>query len=148
MPALGADYPDKPPDSDFFVDYAGLIKSDERRRINLIASELLVEQRIPIFVVTINSLAAQDAASQTIEQYARGLFDHWGIGYTDRNNGMLLAVSKGDRKARIELGADWAGQHNRAAERVMDDLIIVQFKSGNYSLLPAPRGRNSGWTKK
>jgi uncharacterized protein len=46
---------------------------------------------------------------------------------------MLLVVSIEDRKARIELGAGWMGQKNEDAQGVMDQMIIPQFKAGNYS---------------
>jgi uncharacterized protein len=135
-PALSgaATFPEKPPDTDFFVDQSALIRLEERTQINELASGLLTEERVPIYVVTIRSLAGQDAAGMSIEQYARELFDHWGIGFTDRNNGMLLVVSAGDRKARIELGEDWAHRHDTAAKSIMDDLIIPKFKQDNYSL--------------
>ena len=131
--AHAASFPEKPPDTDFFVDQATLIVPEDRAKINEIASRLLKEERIPMYVVSIRSLAEQDAAGMSIDEYARALFDHWGVGFTDRNNGMLLVVSKGDRRARIELGADWAGRYDTAARSVMDELIVPKFKQDNYS---------------
>jgi uncharacterized protein len=133
LPAHAIEYPEKPPETDYFVDRAELIESDDRAQINAIASALLAEQQIPIFVVTVSSLAAQDAAGKSVEEYARALFDHWGIGFQDRNYGMLLLVARGDRKARIELGADWAGRHDAGAASVMNELIIPAFKRGDFS---------------
>ena len=133
LPSVAAEFPEKPPDTDFFVDRAELLEGDAGAQINEIASKLLSEESIPLFVVTIRSLAAQGVSAQTVEQYAQALFDHWGIGSPERNYGMLLLVSKGDRKARIELGRGWAGQHDAAAESVMNDLIVVSFKRGDFS---------------
>lgn len=127
-------FPDKPPGSDFFVDQAELISSEDKTEINSIASTLLSEEDIPIFVVTISSLAAYEASSQTIETYATALFNEWAIGSPERNYGILVLVSRGDRRARIELGADWGHSHDRAALDVMNNLIIKQFKRNNYSL--------------
>ena len=55
---------------------------------------------------------------------------------------MLLLVSSGDRKARIELGADWGHEYDRDAQRVMDTLIIPNFKKQNFSggILEGVRG--------
>lgn len=133
-PGWSQTFPEKPPDKDFFVDQAHLIKPDEAKEINQIASKLLVEERIPIFVVTLSSLAGMDASGMSIETYAASLFDEWGIGFEDRNNGMLLLVAQLDRKARIELGADWGRRFDLDAVKVMDTLIVPKFKERNFSL--------------
>jgi len=132
--AVAQTFPPKPPSSDFFVDLAGLIQPAEAEQINAIALSLLQDDRIPIYVVTIRSLAEFGAAGMGIEGYARALFDEWGIGFEDRNNGMLLLVSLGDRKARIEFGADWDHRHDAAAKDVMDSLIVPKFKADDYSV--------------
>jgi uncharacterized protein len=95
---------------------------------------LLSEEDIPIFIVTIDSLATYDASGQTIETYSTALFNEWGIGSPERNYGILLLVSRGDRRARIELGADWSYSHNVASRDIMNNLIVNQFKRDAYSL--------------
>ncbi|VFQ46796.1 TPM domain-containing protein [Desulfoluna butyratoxydans] len=131
--ALAATFPDKPPSEHFYVDEAGLIDARAGAKIDEIASALLAEENIPLYVVTIPALAVQDAVTMRIEEYAAALFNHWGIGWEDRNYGILLLVSEGDRKARIELGADWGGAHNYEAGQIMNDLIIPGFKRGDYA---------------
>ena len=126
-------FPDQPPDTDYFVDKANLLDEQAARLVNETAAALLQEEQVPLFVVTIDSLASQQASGLGIENYARKLFDHWGIGYEDRNYGMLLLVSVGDRKARIELGKDWAHDYDYQAEDVMQSLIIPAFKRGDYA---------------
>ena len=80
----------------------------ETREIVEIGDELLTDRQVPIIVVTIGSMGQYGADRYTIEQYARALFDEWGVGFEEWNFGMLLLVSQGDRRARIELGASWA----------------------------------------
>lgn len=133
-PARAISFPDKPPSQDYFVDRANLIAPPQRETINTIAGTLLREQRIPIFTVTIGSLSEMDAAGSSIEQYATALFDHWGIGSQERNFGVLLLVSLGDRKARIELGAGWGRGHDAQAANIMQSLIIPAFKRGDYGV--------------
>lgn len=128
------DFPDKPGSRDFFVDEAGLIDDETAWKIDLLAANLLEEQRVALFVVTIPSMSRYAPPGYSIATYARKLFDHWGIGFKDRNYGMLLLVAKGDRKARIELGADWGRGHDKDAEQIMETLIIPAFKDGDYSL--------------
>jgi len=136
LPTLvwAAKYPDKPLENSFFVDQAKLLKPLDSKEIDQIAGKLLQEERIPIFVVTITSLASYEAVGLSIENYAEGLFNEWGIGFKDRNNGMLLLISKLDRKARIELGADWGHQYDQEIQTVMNTLIIPRFKKGEFSL--------------
>src|SRR3990172_13094233 len=109
--AHGVTFPDKPPTTDFFVDQAQLISEKDRKAVHDIAGKLLQEQRIPLFVVTVSSLAAQEAANYSIENYAQALFNEWGVGTPDRNYGMLLLVSRGDRKARLQLPPPSSGPH-------------------------------------
>jgi len=133
VPAKAQRFPDKPPKEHFYVDQAGLLKTEDAARVDAVAGALLKEERIPLLVVTIPSLVTYEAAGMPIESYARALFDHWGIGSKDRNYGILLLVSVGDRKARIELGAGWAHAHDADAAYVMDKLIVPEFRVENYS---------------
>lgn len=131
---IALEFPDKPSDENFYVDQAELISSDTGMKIDQIARQLLIDEQVALFVVTIPSLASFDAAGYSIEGYAADLFDEWGIGSDERNYGMLLLISKGDRKARIELGADWDRAYDRDAKQVMDTLIIPAFKNNDFGL--------------
>ncbi|MDQ3951005.1 MAG: TPM domain-containing protein [Gemmatimonadota bacterium] len=135
-------FPDRPTAGTYFVDEAGLIDAERRRAINEIAAEQMRLRNIPILVVTIPSLVAHEAAGYTIEEYARALFDAWGIGSEDQNYGMLLLVSRGDRRARIELGRSWAHSRDDQAQRVMNDLILPEFRRERFAagILAGARG--------
>ena len=66
------------------------------------------------------------------------LNDQWGIGHETIegqpwNKGVLLLIARDDRKARIELGAGYAHDYDVTCTRIMDGLIIPQFKAGNFS---------------
>jgi uncharacterized protein len=80
-------------------------------------------------VVTIPSLGGD-----TIENYANELFSDWGIGKKDKNNGLLLLVAIGDRKARFEVGYDLEGVlTDLTTSRIQQDYMIPQFKEGDYN---------------
>jgi len=102
-------------------------------RIREVCGTLLDEKQVPIVVVTIPRLASYGAGDWTIERYAMNLFDEWGVGTQDWNYGMLLLVSKGDRKARIELGDAWGREQDGQAREVMDTEIIPRFRQGAFS---------------
>ncbi|MFH1620075.1 MAG: TPM domain-containing protein [bacterium] len=132
-PAFAANFPDKPKRDSFYSDEAGLLDEAGRKRVNEICWALWKEQKIPLYVVTVTSLADHDAAGQTIEGFAYDLFNAWGIGSQNRNYGILILVSKNDRKARIELGSGWGHKHNYQSEQVMQNLILSHFRRGDYS---------------
>ena len=126
-------FPDRPGDRDFIADQANIIDPGDEGRIRQLCDATLSDVAVPIIVVTIESMVAQGADGWSIERYAQTLFDEWGIGYQEWNHGILLLVSVGDRKARIELGADWRGTRNAETARIMNDYIIPRFKEGDYS---------------
>lgn len=130
---LAVSFPPRPPDQDFFVDEANLLRPADAAEVDRIAGSLLAQEQVPIFVVTISSLGSQGAAGVGIESYAKQLFDHWGIGRPDRNYGMLLLVSVGDRKARIELGAAFDHRYDPESNEIMQRLIVPAFKRGDFS---------------
>lgn len=130
--AFAVTFPDKPPQSDFFVDAASLLDEDARAAINDTALSLLQQEQIPLFVVTIPSLSSYEASALGIEGYATQLFDHWGIGSQERNYGMLLLVSVGDRRARIELGSGFERNYDGQANDIMQSLIVPAFRRGDY----------------
>jgi len=132
LSATAVTFPEKPPSEHYYVDEANLISIETGKQIDTIAEPLLKQEWMPLYVVTIPSLATHDAVTYSIEKYATELFNHWGIGSQKRNYGMLLLISEGDRKARIELGKDWGHDHDYQAEKVMDELIVPAFKRGDF----------------
>ena len=138
-------YPPKPGNRDFIVDEAKLITERDAATIKAVCNKLLDEKGVPIVVVTINSMAQYGAKGWNIIVYAQNLFSEWGIGYKEWNYGMLLLVSKGDRKARIELGREWQFKKDAQCQQVMDTLIIPNFKNAKFSegILAGVQGLNA-----
>ncbi len=134
-------FPERPEERGFITDGASLIGDSDDEEIREIADSLLTDTAVPIIVVTIQSLAEYNAYDG-IESYARDLFDEWGIGLAEWNHGILLLVSVEDRKARIELGADWGRRKDGDTDYIMDTLIVPAFKRGDYSegILAGVRG--------
>lgn len=124
-------YPVKPP-TGFILDEANMLSANDKQVIDNISVKLMEEKRIPIVVVTINSLADY-SATLGIESYATNLFNDWKIGFSDNNYGILLLISKNDRKARIEFGKDFDHRYDSEAQKIMNDFIISNFKNGQFS---------------
>jgi uncharacterized membrane protein YgcG len=126
-------YPPRIADREFVLDEANLISQEDRQSIVAAATRALDEHRVPIIVVTIPSMDVYGAGGWSIERYAMNLFSEWGIGQKPESFGVLLLVSKGDRKARIELGTGFDHGRDIQCRQIMDQVILPQFKSGNFS---------------
>ena len=137
-PGFAQKIPLSPPGQrDFVLDAAEMLSDADEQRIKAVCDVLLSETAIPIVVVTISSMKNYGFPDWRIETFARTLFDQWGIGHQEVNGepwnrGMLLLVSRDDRKARIELGADWGREQDRTCEQIMNDIIVQRFKAGDF----------------
>jgi uncharacterized protein len=129
---------DPPGDREFIRDLAGLLDAPSEQQIRDVCERLLTEKATPIIVVTIESMAQHGGGGMRIETFATLLFDQWGIGLAslegqEWNTGILLLISRDDRKARIELGGGWGRREDELCRQIMDDLIIPEFKQGRFS---------------
>lgn len=129
---------DRPKEREFVRDLANMIDAGDEEKIRQLCDKLLTDKATPIIVVTIDSMAEYGGEGLRIETFATLLFDQWGIGHArlngqNWNTGILLLVSKGDRKARIELGAGWGHSEDQQCQKIMDDYIIRNFKKGRFS---------------
>jgi uncharacterized protein len=127
-----------PPAGTFVLDHAGLIDDGQEQEIETLAAALHAEHHTPLIVVTVDAMADHWAHGDIrIETFAHLLFDQWEVGDAELfgetwNTGILLIVSKGDRKARIQLGAGWGREKDRVCQRIMDTSIIPQFKRKRF----------------
>lgn len=81
-----------------------------------------------IVIVTVPDLQGYDIADLSLK-YLRD----WGIGTKDKNNGVLILVSKADHKARIETGYGMEGVlPDITAREIIDDRMIPYFKENDY----------------
>lgn len=126
-------YPPRPAQGEFILDEAKILKDGDASEIRKVCGEVLAAKRAPIVVVTIKSMADYGATGWPIQRYAMNLFAEWAVGWADWNYGMLLLVSTGDRKARIELGASWGHLKDPEAQRIMNEEIVPRFKRGDFS---------------
>lgn len=129
---------DPPGQREFVLDKANLIAPGDEQTIRQLADKLLTDKGAPLVVVTIHSMAEHGGGGMRIETFARLLFDQWQIGPArvhdqSWNRGILLLVSKDDRRARIELGAGWGREQDALCQQIMDQQIIPRFKQGESS---------------
>ncbi len=137
--AWAIDFDIAPPESGSHIrDLAELITADDEALIDAWCAALQLEHTVPVAVVTIESMGQYGAENMHVETFARGLFEQWGDDPAfnptdDWRRGVLLLISKGDRKARIELGGTWPPDYISRCVRIMDTVIVPRFKQGDFS---------------
>ena len=68
-----------------------------------------------------------------VENYAVKLFEEWGIGKKNTDNGVLLLLAIEDRKMRIEVGYGLEGAlPDSVAQSILDNEMTPLLKAGNY----------------
>lgn len=130
LPGLAQDLPDWTATS--INDFAGLLTNDDTRIIDQALIALHDETGVQGTVVTLTD-RARYGGSDGLEAFATRLFNDWGVGEADRNDGFILLVLRDDREVRIELGAGYPGAANRQAQAIIDDQILPAFRSGDLS---------------
>jgi uncharacterized protein len=124
-----------PKAKDLYVnDFAKLLTAQDAIAIRTALAKLRDGAGVHAVVVTILSIHGYGTGDQTIESFATNLFNKWGIGDRERNDGVLILVAVRDRKVRIELGSGYGGGYNAQMQGVIDRQMLPHFKEKNYSL--------------
>ncbi|MDD5110431.1 MAG: TPM domain-containing protein [Patescibacteria group bacterium] len=114
--------------SGFVSDYANLLNAGQRQALEAKLAQFSQATRHELAVVTIPSLQGD-----TIENFAVGLFQDWGIGKKGADNGILLLIAKDDREMRIEIGYGLEGALTDAqASWIIANVMRPAFRAGQY----------------
>ena len=78
-------------------------------------------------------VAIDETDSGDIDDFATKLFEKWGIGKKDNDNGLLILVSKNDRKVTIRTGYGMEGVlPDVVCGRIIRNDMLPRFRSGDY----------------
>lgn len=109
-------------------DFAHIIDEEYESQIEDLIKELEDKTTAEVAVVTIDSLEGK-----SIEEYAFGLFNAWGIGKACKDNGILFLVSMKDRSFRIEVGFGLENViTNEIAKNILDEIVMPNFQKGEF----------------
>ena len=115
-------------DGNWVTDMTGTLRADTIAQLNSTISEFERTTGGEMAVVVIKSL---DGLS--IEETAVKLFELWGIGKKDKDNGLLLLWSTGDRRVRLEVGYGLEGVlPDGKTGAILDAYVIPKFKEGQF----------------
>jgi uncharacterized protein len=113
------------------VDEAGLLSAGDRRRLEALcraAWEQPAERRVQLQYLVVRSLEGED-----VEGFAVRVFEAWKLGERGRDNGVLLVISRDDRRVRIETGYGNEGALTDAlAGRIIRNTIAPAFRQQRY----------------
>lgn len=117
------------PMSNFYVnDYANILSEETENEIQSMSVQLSYTDGTQMVVVTV-----EDLEGLSVEEYANQLFNKFGIGEADSDNGLLILVSRDDRKIRVEVGYGLEGVINDGkAGRYLDAYAVPYLKNNEW----------------
>ena len=111
-------------------DTAGIISAEAEADLNRLIDQLEAETSAEMAVVTVE----ETAPAATPKAFATELFNHWGIGKAEANNGILFLVSVGDRRAEVDVGT---GLESVLTQQVIEQILqkeaVPRFKQERYN---------------
>lgn len=112
----------------FVSDMAGAMSASARSRADSLLQSIWRQTSAEPIVVIVPSLDGED-----IDDFATRLFSDWGIGKDDRDNGVLMLISIGDRKAVIRTGYGTEGiLPDVVCGRIIRNEMAPRFREGDY----------------
>ncbi|MBU1131725.1 TPM domain-containing protein [Patescibacteria group bacterium] len=109
-------------------DFAQVMSEESRVNLENELKNFEAETTSEIVVVTIKSLQ-----EDYIENFAEKLFQEWGIGKKDDDNGVLFLVAVDDRQMRIEVGYGLEGAlTDLQSNRILEQAAKPNFQAGDY----------------
>ena len=113
-------------------DYAGLLDADTRARLVARLETLRADSGVEMTILTLNGWQGLADPGQGFADFATALFNDWGVGASNRNDGILVLVAPDSRDMRIVLGDGYdRGFSDRAAALIADDFLPA-FAKGDY----------------
>ena len=129
LPVAAQDLPD--PMHTSVNDYAGVLNNDDIRAIDQALIALNEQTGVEGTVVTMTD-RARYGGTDGLEAFATRLFNHWGVGSAERNDGFMLLLLVDDRETRIELGKGYPRGFDAIAAGIVTTMLPA-FREGDYS---------------
>jgi len=109
-------------------DYAGMISAQAKAVLEQELQAFEQSDSTQIVVLTIPSLEGE-----VLEEFSIKVAEQWKIGQKGKDNGIIVLVSKQDRKIRVEVGRGLEGKiTDLMSGRIIDLVIMPKFKRGDF----------------
>lgn len=109
-------------------DEAGLLNDAQISQINSVLTELEAQTGAEVAVVTVPSVS-----SPTPRDFTTELFNLWGVGKVDADNGLLIVLVTGERRLEMETGYGLGATLTDGWLKVMQEREMVpHFRQGDF----------------
>ncbi|MDE5750270.1 MAG: TPM domain-containing protein, partial [Duncaniella sp.] len=113
----------------YVSDPSGILSPETRRALDAQLGDLWRATSAEVVVVMVDKIDDD----MTPEEFATELFEKWGIGKSDKDNGLLILVSRDDRAAQIRTGYGVEGiVPDVVAGRILRNEMFPRFREGDY----------------
>ncbi|MCR4575771.1 MAG: TPM domain-containing protein [Lentisphaeria bacterium] len=126
--------PPKPAEFNCVFDYGGMLAPLETQLIRVAGNYIRAKSKAELVVVTVENLDGM-----VLEDYAHELFNTWGLGDKQQNNGVLFLVNKETTLAgtsgrvRIEVGYGLEGAlPDSVCGRILDEKTLPAWENKEY----------------
>ncbi len=107
----------------------GVISAQAEARLNQLLAQAWQQSSAEIAVVAVADIDRPD----DIDGFATDLFEDWGIGKADNDNGILILVARDSRHAVIRTGRGIEGPlPDIIAGRILRNIMFPSFREGDY----------------
>jgi uncharacterized protein len=111
------------------TDMAEILDEPTEAQLNSVISQLERQNGTEMAVVTV----PETAPSASPKEFTTALFNYWGIGKKGQDNGVLLLISKGDRRVEVETGYGVeAILPDAKVGNIINTKITPRFKQGDF----------------
>lgn len=113
----------------YIYDEDDIINDDVEDKLNKMLVELEEKTEVEFAIISTQSLL-----DRSIEEYANNLYNTLGIGKKDKDNGVLLLISRTDEKVRLEVGRGLEGfLVDSKCGRILDDYFVPYRENDEYT---------------
>jgi uncharacterized protein len=121
---------DVPVPSGWINDYSNVFTPAEEKSLDSLVAAYEKETGVEIAILTTN----EDLRDTTdLELFSLAVFNKWGVGKKEKNNGILFCIAIESRRIWIRNGAGiQTFLTDLETKRIIDRAIVPSFKNGEY----------------
>lgn len=118
-----------PKPTGYVNDFESLFSQEEKQQLDSIITEYEKQTTNQITIVTIADIKPYES----LKDFTSDLGNYWGVGQVDKNNGLIITVSRNMRN--IWIGSGLGTEKiltDEILKNIIDTKIIPYFKRGDY----------------
>ncbi len=119
-----------PENTGWINDFEGIFTTEQENHLDSLVTNFEKRTSVEVAVITIPKYAVENDG---FNDYVFELAKSWGVGKADKDNGILIGISKGHRSIWISNGIGIEKiMSDIETKAIIDNAIIPNFKNGNF----------------